>query len=62
MIKSLEMNTIIHTVEGTFIVPSDKEAALLYWLKQNAVKAGAQNVIEQHVSDSNYVGRQLISE
>ena len=34
------MNTIIHTVEGTFIVPSDKEASLLLWLKDNAIKAG----------------------
>jgi len=56
------MNTIIHTVEGTFIVPSEKEASLLHWLKENGVKAGTQNVKEQHVENSNYTGRQLISE
>lgn len=54
------MNIIVHTIQGTFIVPPEKESSLISWLEQNAVKAGPKNVKER--LDTNYPGRQLINE
>jgi hypothetical protein len=56
-----DMNIIIHTVQGTFIVPPEKEPNLIAWLEQNAVKAGPKNVKERLERDG-YTGRQLINE
>ena len=55
------MQITINTIAGTFLVPSEKEAALIAWLQNNAVKVGQQPVQEQGDSQ-NYAGRQLISE
>jgi hypothetical protein len=55
------MQIVIQTIQGTFIVPTDKQAELIMWLEANAVKAGAQNVRE-NANSQNYSGRQLISE
>ena len=55
------MQIVIQTIQGTFIVPTDKQAELIHWLEINAVRAGAHNVRE-NANQQNYVGRQLISE
>lgn len=55
------MQIIVHTSQGTFLVQPDKEAALIGWLQQNAIKAG-QSPIREQTNDSSYSGRQLISE
>lgn len=55
------METVIQTIQGTYIVPTEKHASLIAWLQRNAVKAGQQPVKEQ-TNDQNYTGRQLISE
>lgn len=55
------MQIVIHTQSGTFLVQPDKEAALVDWLQQNAVKAG-QNPVREQTIDPNYIGRQLINE
>lgn len=56
------METIVQTIEGTFIVPSDKQLALILWLQANAIKAGQQPIREQSRDGLNYQGTQLISE
>lgn len=58
------MQITIQTQAGLFIVPSEKEAALIMWLQQNAIKAGSQTVYEQGqtISRDGYSGRQLINE
>ncbi len=58
------MQISIQTQAGLFIVPSEKEAALIMWLQQHAIKAGQQTVYEngQSISRDGYTGRQLISE
>lgn len=53
------MQIVINTIEGTFIVSAQKEAELIYWLKQNAVKVGQQTVREQTNTSSD--GPQLIN-
>lgn len=56
---------IINTIEGTFIVPAERQQDLLYWLKLNAVKAGQQTIREysnQPLPNDNYIGRTLINE
>lgn len=57
------MQIVIHTIDGTFLVPTDKQAALIHWLQANAIKAGGQQVREQ-TNDlaSNYSGKQLLNE
>ena len=57
------MQIVIHTIEGTFLVPSEKQSELIFWLKNNAIRAGQQPVREE-VSQNNqtYTGRQLINE
>jgi hypothetical protein len=57
------MQITIQTRAGLFIVPESKEADLVMWLSNNAIKAGQQAVYEQGQTISqNYTGRQLISE
>jgi hypothetical protein len=58
------MQITIQTQAGLFIVPESKEAALIMWLQQHAIKAGQQTVYEngQSISRDGYTGRQLINE
>jgi hypothetical protein len=43
----------INTTNGTYIVSYDKEAALIQWLEQNAVKVGQQQtIVREHSGDS----------
>jgi hypothetical protein len=57
------MQITIQTRAGLFIVPESKEADLVNWLQNNAIKAGQQTVYEQGQTISqSYTGRQLISE
>lgn len=57
------MQITIQTRAGLFIVPESKEADLIMWLNNNAIKAGQQTVYEQGQTISqSYTGRQLISE
>lgn len=58
------MQITIQTRMGLFIVPESKEMDLVYWLQNNAVKAGQQTVYEQGqtISQNGYTGRQLLSE
>jgi len=53
------MSIIVQTSSGTFVVPNEKEAALVAWLQQNAALAG-QNVVREQTSNPHI--RQLISE
>lgn len=53
------MQITINTIEGTFVVPAEKQAELIYWLKSNAIKVGQQTVKEQ--SGSSFPGTQLIN-
>jgi hypothetical protein len=55
------MQIVIHTSYGTWLVQPEKEADLIAWLEQNAVKAG-QRPLREQTGDSNYTGRQLLSE
>jgi hypothetical protein len=53
------METTIQTINGTYIVPKQKEAELLQWLQNNAIRQGQQNLGELK---GNYNGQQLIGE
>ena len=53
------MQHIIQTIAGTFIVPDHKEAELVSWLQQHAIKSGS---VREQVNDSDYKGQQLINE
>ncbi len=53
------MQIVINTIEGTFVVPTEKHTELIYWLKSNAIKVGQQSVKEQTGSASS--GTQLIN-
>lgn len=55
------MQIVIQTIQGTFLVPTEKQSELIMWLEANAIKAGAQNVRE-NTNSQNYSGRQLINE
>ena len=55
------MSIVIHTQDGTYIVPSENESALVAWLQQNAVRAGQKSVRENQTDDVSGI-RQLISE
>jgi hypothetical protein len=57
------MQIVINTINGTFIVPAEKQAELIYWLQNNAIRVGQEPVREQ-VNQGNppYIGRQLINE
>lgn len=54
------METIINTINGTYIVPSDKLDQLLQWLELNAVRPGKTPIGE--IKEGQYTGRQLINE
>ena len=57
------MQITIQTRAGLFIVPDSKEAELIMWLQQNAIKSGQQTVYEQGTAaSSGYTGRQLLGE
>jgi hypothetical protein len=55
------MSITVNTSHGTFIVPSEKEASLIMWLQQNAIKTNQQMVREQG-QDQSGEGRFLINE
>ena len=55
------MEIIVNTIQGTFVVPSTKQASLIMWLEANAIKVG-QKVVHEDVSEQNSIARQLISE
>jgi hypothetical protein len=55
------MSITVNTSHGTFIVPSEKEASLIMWLQQNAIKTSQQMVREQG-QDQSGEGRFLINE
>lgn len=56
------MQIIIHTINGTYLVPPEKEAGLIAWLDQHAIKAGQRTVSEQSQQANPYTGKQLLSE
>lgn len=59
------MNISITTIEGTFLVPTERQADLIQWLKSNAIKVGQQTVYEytdQDQTRTSYNGRTLINE
>lgn len=57
------MQIVINTIQGTFIVPAEKQSELIMWLQRNAIKAGQEPVREQvQQGGQNYTGRQLINE
>jgi hypothetical protein len=53
---------MINTIQGTFIVPAEKQAELIMWLQQNAIKVGDQQPVREQTGNQGYVGRQLINE
>lgn len=55
------MQIVIHTIQGTYIVPTEKQAELIHWLQNNAIKVGAEPVREDR-SQWGETGRQLINE
>lgn len=44
------MQIVIHTIAGTFLVPEHKQADLVFWLEQNAVRANTNPVSERRDS------------
>ena len=58
------MQIVINTIQGTFIVPADKQADLIYWLQNNAIKTGQEPVREQvgNQGTAAHLGRHLINE
>lgn len=58
----ISMQIVIHTINGTYLVPPEKEASLISWLEQHAIKAGQRPVTEQNQQTGIYTGRQLLSE
>lgn len=56
------MQIVINTIEGTFVVPKEREADLIYWLNHNANKIDGAPVKEQYTQSSNFTGRQLLNE
>ena len=57
------MSIIINTLQGTFIVPSEKQADLIYWLQNNAIRTNQASVREHFTQgETSYIGRQLITE
>lgn len=61
-VRSQGMQIVINTIQGTFIVPAEKQAELIHWLQNNAIKAGADPVREQYNPNGNFTGRQLVTE
>lgn len=54
------MQIVIHTTHGTFLVQPEREADLITWLEQNAIKAGQRPLREQ--AGDQYTGQQLLTE
>jgi hypothetical protein len=54
------METVINTINGTYIVPANKLDQLIQWLEINAIKPNAKPIGE--IKEGNYTGRQLINE
>lgn len=54
------MEIIIRTLQGTYIVPIEKQPDLQIWLQQNAILTDRQTVREQF-GTQNYSGPQLIT-
>lgn len=54
------METIVNTINGTYIVPADKQDQLIQWLEINAVRPGQKPIGE--IKEGQYTGRQLINE
>lgn len=48
------METIVYTINGSYIVPANKYDLLIQWLEANAVRPGQNKIeeIKQHNSDS----------
>lgn len=55
------MQIVIHTLQGVFIVPTEKQAELVQWLKQNAINASTATM-EQTTRPGDLTNKQLISE
>jgi hypothetical protein len=55
------MQTIINTIQGTFVVPAEKQAELIFWLQNNAVKLGTVKE-ENHNTQPGYFTNQLLNE
>jgi hypothetical protein len=53
------MSLTINTIYGTFIVPDEKQDALISWLQANAVKP---NQTTEGTQQNGYNGQQLINE
>ena len=57
------MSIVINTMQGTFIVPNEKQADLICWLQTNAIRANQAPVREHFTQgETSYIGRQLITE
>lgn len=54
------MEITIHTLHGTFIVPSNKLMDLVAWLKANAIAVNQQSRPTEHLKSND--GRNLILE
>jgi hypothetical protein len=52
----------INTTNGTYVVSFEKEAALIQWLEQNAVKVGQQQTVIREQSKDNSQAVYLINE
>lgn len=56
------MQIVINTIQGTYVVPSEKQSDLIFWLQQNAIKLGQESIREHSQQTQNYSGPQLINE
>ena len=56
------MQTVIHTIQGTYIVPAEKQAAFIHWLQENAIRSESVPVREQTSQPGHFTNRQLINE
>lgn len=54
------MDTIISTMKGTYIVPSNKFDDLVLWLEKNGIKPN--HIPVREIKEDQYTGRQLINE
>ena len=52
----------INTTNGTYVVSFEKEAALIQWLEQNAVKVGQQQTVIREQSKDTSQAVYLINE
>lgn len=57
------MQIVIHTIQGTFIVPTEKQTDLIHWLQNNAIKTSGEAVREGFQQNTQPQAiRQLINE